>query len=155
MLYKARKTRDLTYLILALLTETRGGFLAELWEDASMLYSSCGRWSYDCIEWFHWNPDHGDDMIASLIWSLSGRGQNACHAMLVHYGMIHDKRGNIVWRLYEEENTWWEPANPVDPVNWLISRHPVQTKLDSPPSGAIRAALAHLIIVMTSTSVMA
>ena len=46
--------------------------------------------------------------------------------MLVNYGTVHDKRGNIVWRLYEEEDTWWEPANPVDPVNWLISRAPMQ-----------------------------
>ena len=48
--------------------------------------------------------------------------------MRIHYGTIYDKRGNIVWRWYEEEDTWWEPANPVDPVNWLISRAPVQLR---------------------------
>ena len=80
--------------------------------------SSCGRWSYDWIDWIHWNPDHGDDMIDSLIRSpfdffcsrpecqrtnrlsrpvfiVSGQ-----QYMLVHYGTTHDKRGNIVWRLY-------------------------------------------------------
>ena len=55
------------FIISNLLAALVGGFVAELCKEGAMPCTSCGRWSYDWIDWIHWNPDHGDDMIASLI----------------------------------------------------------------------------------------
>ena len=105
--------------------------------------ASCGRWDHDWINWIHWNRDHGDDMINSLIWNgpASSRFYFCCcrpvcqrtkrlsrpvftasvqEYMRIHYGTIYDKRGNIVWRL--DWNNWWHPANPANSFNWMICK---------------------------------